>query len=298
MLRYMSLRNREALTGVIFALPWLLGFCIFRVYAIITVIYYSLTDFKVFAPPEWIGLVNYQELFRSDPLFYRSLSNTFYYVAFSIPLGIIVAFLLAELLNQKVKGMALFRTIFYLPSIVPIVASSMLWLWILNPNFGLLNAFLSKLGLPAPNWFGSPVWSKPALILMSIWGIGGTMIIFLAGLQDIPQQLYEAAELDGAGVFQKFFRITIPMMTPTLFFSLVMGIIGGFQTFTQAFIMTQGGPAYSTLFYALYLYNNAFRYFKMGYASSQALVLLVIIMILTLTVVSTSKRWVYYAGRS
>ena len=291
-----KLRRKEVIMGYVFASPWLIGFSIFTVYAFISVIYYSFTDFNAFTHPNYIGLSNYMELFNHDDLFPISLYNTAYYACFSVPLGIITAFLLAELLNQKVRGLAFFRTIFYLPSVVPSVASSVLWLWILNPNFGLLNIFLSILHLPTPLWLGSTEWAKPALILMSLWGVGGTMIIFLAGLQDVPQELYESAELDGAGIMAKFMYITIPMMTPTLLYTLIMGIIGSFQVFTQAFIMTQGGPANSTLFYVLYLYRNAFQYFKMGYASAQALILLVIILILTVIVLSTSSKWVYYRG--
>jgi len=291
-----ALRKKEAIMGYLFASPWLLGFSIFSVYAIISVIYYSFTDFNLFTKPNFVGFSNYVELFKFDALFPISLYNTAYYALFSVPLGIIVAFLLAELLNQEVRGLAFFRTIFYLPSIVPAVASSILWLWILNPNFGILNMFLSMLHLPTPLWLGSPEWAKPSLIIMSLWGVGGTMIIFLAGLQDVPQELYESAELDGAGILAKFMHITIPMMSPTLLYSLVMGIIGSFQVFTQAFIMTAGGPANSTLFYVLYLYRNAFQYFKMGYASAQALILLGIVLVLTLIVLGTSKKWVYYMG--
>ncbi len=294
--KFWGLKRKEAFIGYLFAAPWLIGFSIFTVYAIVSVVYYSFTDFNAFTKPSYIGLSNYKELFNFDYLFPISLYNTAYYTLISVPLGIITAFLLAVLLNQKVEGLAFFRTIFYLPSIVPSVASSVLWLWILNPNFGLLNAFLYKLRLPTPLWLGSPEWAKPALILMSLWGVGGTMIIFLAGLQDVPQELYESAELDGAGGVAKFIYITIPMMTPTILYALIMGIIGSFQVFTQAFIMTQGGPANSTLFYVLYLYRNAFQYFKMGYASAQALILLFIILILTLIVLSTSKKWVYYGG--
>ena len=291
-----ALRKKEAIMGYLFASPWLLGFSIFSVYAIISVIYYSFTDFNLFTKPNFVGFSNYVELFKFDALFPISLYNTAYYALFSVPLGIIVAFLLAELLNQEVRGLAFFRTIFYLPSIVPAVASSILWLWILNPNFGILNMFLSMLHLPTPLWLGSPEWAKPSLIIMSLWGVGGTMIIFLAGLQDVPQELYESAELDGAGILAKFMHITIPMMSPTPLYSLVMGIIGSFQVFTQAFIMTAGGPANSTLFYVLYLYRNAFQYFKMGYASAQALILLGIVLVLTLIVLGTSKKWVYYMG--
>jgi len=284
-------RFRKATVGYMFASPWLVGFSLFTVYAVIMVIYYSFTDFGLFAPPYWIGTENFSELFFYDPLFKTSLYNTFYYVSIAVPLGLMVAFLLALILNQPVRGVTIFRTVFYLPSIVPAVASSILWLWILHPDFGLLNILLERVGLPGPPWLGSTTWSKPALILMSTWGVGGSMIIFLAGLQDVPRQLYEAAEIDGAGLWTKFRHITLPMMTPTLFFNLVMGLISGFQVFTQAFVMTQGGPAYSTLFYVLYLYQNAFVYLKMGYASAQALVLFGIILFFTMIIVLTSKNF-------
>ena len=202
--------------------------------------------------------------------------------------------LLAMLLNQKVIGLSVFRAVFYIPSVVPIVASSILWLWILNSQFGLLNVFLSYLGISGPAWLASPRWSKPSLIIMQTWGVGGTMIIFLASLQDVPRQLYEAAEIDGANVWHRFRHVTVPMITPTIFFALVMGIIGTFQTFVQVYIITNGGPADSTLFYVLYLYNNAFRYFRMGYASALAVILFFIILALTLVIVATANRWVYY----
>ena len=288
---------RKAVMGYLFASPWIASLCIFTIFAIIKVVQYSFSDFQVFKPPEWNGTDNYVTLFTKDPLFAKSLWNTFYYTIFAVPVGIVVALALAMLLNQKVIFRPTFRAIFYVPSVVPAVASSVLWIWILNPNYGLINTFLSFLSIKGPSWLNNPTWSKPSLILMSTWGVGGSMIIFLAGLQDVPRELYEASEIDGANVWHKFWYVTIPMITPTIFFSLIMGIIGSFQVFTQAFIMTQGGPSDSTLFYVLYLYNNAFRYFKMGYASAMALILFFIILFFTLIVVSTSGRWVYYAGK-
>jgi multiple sugar transport system permease protein len=288
---------RKAILGYLFASPWIASLCIFTIFAIFKVVQYSFSDFQVFKPPEWNGADNYVTLFTKDPLFARSLWNTFYYTIFAVPLGIIVALALAMLLNQKVIFRPTFRAIFYVPSVVPAVASSVLWIWILNPNYGLINTFLALLSIKGPSWLNNPTWSKPSLILMSTWGVGGSMIIFLAGLQDVPRELYEASEIDGANIWHKFWHVTIPMITPTIFFSLVMGIIGSFQVFTQAFIMTQGGPSDSTLFYVLYLYDNAFRYFKMGYASAMALILFFIILFFTLIVVSTSGRWVYYAGK-
>lgn len=285
---------REALMGYLFASPWLVGFAFFTAYAIISVIYYSFTDFPLFKPPEWVGLGNYKEMFKYDQLFPISLYNTAFYVIFAVPINIAFSFLLALYLNQKFGGRSWFRMAFYMPAIVPAVAMSVIWRWILNPNFGMLNVFLGSLGIRGPNWLGSPDMAKPSIILMNTWYIGPTMVIFLAGLQDIPQQLYEAAQIDGAGPFRRLINITIPMMTPTILFNLVMGTIGAFQVFTQAFVMTGGGPGYSTLFYQLYLYRNAFEYLKMGYASAMALVMFFIVLTVTIVVIGTSRRWVYY----
>ncbi|MBA7500586.1 MAG: ABC transporter permease subunit [Clostridia bacterium] len=284
---------RKNIKGYLFISPWLVGFSVFSLYAIGSAIYYSFCKYSVFKPPQWIGLVNYRTIFTDDPLFSKSLYNTAYYSILAILLGITVAFLLAILLNQKVRGLSVFRAIFYIPSITPIVASSVLWLWVLN-QYGLLNIFLNYLGIKGPAWLTNPAWSKFSLVLMSVWASGGTMIIFLAGLQGVPQQLYEAAELDGAGIWHKFRHVTIPIMTPVIFFNLIMGIIGSFQVFVQAFIMTEGGPADSTLFYVLYLYHNAFSYYKMGYAAALAIILFVIILSLSLIIFSTSKKWVHY----
>jgi len=288
--------RRDLRNGLLFTSPWLIGLLIFTIYPICASIYFSFTDYSVLKPPRWIGLDNYIELFTGDALFPRSLINTLYYAAFSLPLGLLGSVLLALLLNKKIAGMSIYRTIFYLPNIVPAVAMSVLWIWLFNPNYGLFNNILRSLGLPGAPWLTSPDWSKPSLILMSLWGIGGSMVIYLAGLQDIPQHLYEAADLDGANGWQKTINVTLPMLTPTIFFNLVMGLIGVFSYFTQAFIMTNGGPLDSTLFYMLYLYRNAFMYFKMGYASAQAWVLFIIVVSLTLVVFKSSGRWVYYGG--
>jgi len=285
--------SREAVKGYLFALPWFIGFFVFTLYPVMAAIYYSFCSYNIVSSPQWINIANYKTLINEDSLFWESLFNTVFYTFFSVPLGISIALILAVLLNHKLRGMSWFRTIFYLPTIVPVVASCILWLWILNPQFGLLNVFLAKLGITGPGWLADENWSKPSLILMSTWAVGGSMIIFLAGLQDIPRRLYEAAELDGANWWRKFISITVPMLTPTIFFNLVMGIIGSFQVFTQAFIMTDGGPVDSTLFYVLYLYRNAFVYFKMGYASAMALILFIIILFFTLVIIFTSSKWVY-----
>jgi multiple sugar transport system permease protein len=231
-----------------------------------------------------------------DDLFWKSLWNTLYMVVIALPLGMISALALALLLNQKVKGIALYRTIYYLPSLVPAVASAILWLWLFNPEIGLINTVLGKFGIAGPSWLGDPLWAKPAMVLMGVWGAGGGVIIYLAGLQDVPTSLYEAASLDGAGVWSKFWQVTLPMISPIIFFNLIMGIIGMFQYFTQAYVMTQGGPQDSTMFYALHLFNSAFIDWKMGYASAMAWVLFAITLVCSLVAMKTSARWVYYGG--
>lgn len=246
--------------------------------------------------PKWVGLYNYIFMFTKDRLFHKSLWNTTYYAMISVPLGIAASVLIAVLLNQKVKGMRFFRTIFYLPTVVSSVAVALLWMWLLEPNFGMVNTLLSQIGIKGPGWLSNPAWSKPSLILMSLWTVGGGMLIYLAALQDVPQSLYESASIDGAGSLKQFFKITLPMISPTIFFNLITGVIGGLQVFSQAFIMTDGGPAYSTYFYALHLYNKAFKEYNMGYASSLAWVLLVITLVLSMCIFKTSKRWVYYEG--
>jgi multiple sugar transport system permease protein len=268
------------------------------VYPVLSSLYYSFCSYSGLKPPRWAGTANYTHLLQ-DKLLVQSIINTAYYAALSVPIGIVVAFLLALLLNQKVKGLALFRTLFYVPSIVPMVASSVLWLWILNPQYGLLNTVLSWFHIPGPGWMSDPNWSKPALILMSAWGVGPMMIIFLAGLQDVPKELMEAAEIDGASAMHRVKHITLPFMSPYIFFSLVMGVIGSFQYFTQAYVMTggTGAPANSTLFFAMYLFQNAFHYFKMGYACAMAWVLFVLILGATLVIFKSSAKHVYYGER-
>ncbi len=292
-----KIKRRENLTGYAFASPWLLGFLVFTLYPMCSSLYYSFTNYNTMKAPKWVGLRNYIIIFTSDPLFWKSLWNTIYYAVLSVPLGIAAGVLIALLLNQKVKGMRFFRTIFYLPTVVSSVAVSLLWMWILEPNFGLLNNFLKNFGIIGPGWLTDPAWSKNSLILMSLWTVGGGMLIYLAALQDVPESLYEAATIDGAGAFTKFFKITLPMITPTLFYNLITGIIGGLQVFSQAFIMTNGGPSYSTYFYGYHLYNKAFTEYQMGYASALAWILLVMTLGLSLIVFKTSNKWVYYEGK-
>lgn len=292
----LTMQTKEGITGYLFASPFILGFLLLTVYPVFSSLYYSFTSYSLLKEPKWVGLYNYTFMFTKDPLFIKSLWNTAYYAVLSIPLGIAAGVLIAILLNQKVKGIRLFRTLFYLPTIASVVATALLWMWILEPNFGLLNTFLASIGINGPGWLTEPTWAKPSLILMSLWTVGGGMLIYLAALQDVPQSLYESASIDGASSLQQFFKITIPMITPTLFFNLIMGVIGGLQVFTQAFIMTDGGPAYSTYFFAYHLYNNAFRKYNMGYASAMGWVLLVITMVLSMLIFKTSKSWVYYEG--
>lgn len=288
---------RILIAGYLFVLPWILGFLIFTAGPMLASIVMSFMKWEVITPPEFVGVQNFTALI-SDPLFTTSLYNTAFYTILAVPLQLIVALLTAMLLNTKAKGIAFYRTIYYLPSVTPVVASAMLWLWIFNPEFGLANALLDKLNLPKQLWLLDPNWAKPAFIFMSLWGVGGTMVIFLAGLQGVPAELYEAASIDGASTLQRFRRITLPMLTPVIFFNLLIGLIDSFQIFSSAYIMTDGGPQNRTLFYVLYLYRNGFKYFQMGYASALAWVLFLIVLLVTLLQFRLSKRWVYYEADS
>jgi len=286
-----NLRN-----ALLFISPWVVGFILFIAYPVGISLYYSMTRFHLLKPPDWVGLANYRELILTDDLFRISLYNTFYYVLMSLPLGTVFCLTSALLLNSKVPGIAVFRTIYYLPTIVPAVASAIIWIMLLNPQFGLVNIMIRAVGLRAPGWVADPAWAKPALVLMSLWGMGGTMIIYLAALQDVPQHLVEAAILDGANAWNRFLHVTLPMISPAILFNVVMGIIGGFQYFTSAYVMTGGGPNNSTLFYALYLYRNAFQFIKMGYASALAWILFVVVLVCTLLVLRSSASLVYYGS--
>ena len=293
------MERRHLRNGLLFAMPYIIGFLLFILYPIGASLYYSLCQYNVIQPPVWIGLDNYRELFTEDPLFWKSLYNTLYFTLFSVPLGLAFSIGLAMLLDQKIRAMSVYRTVFFLPTIVPVVASAVLWLWVLNPESGLVNGTLRQFfGIDGPGWIADEYWSKPSLILMSLWGLGSAMVIFLAGLADVPQSLYEVADIDGAGRWAKFRHVTLPMLTPTILFNLVMGLIGAFQYFTQVYVMTggKGGPVDSTLFYALYLYRNSFSYLRMGYASAMAWLLFVVILAATIGVLASSKRWVHYHG--
>jgi multiple sugar transport system permease protein len=286
-------RWREAVVGYLFLSPWIVGFLVFLVGPMIASLYLSFTQYQIIRPAQWIGLANYQRMF-SDDLFYHSLDVTARYTATSVPLGIVIALGLAVLLNQRIVVLGLFRTVFYLPSIISGVAVAIVFVWLFNFRFGVINYLLSLLSIPGPNWLGSPRWALWAFVLMSIWSVGGTVVIFLAALQGVPKVLYEAAEIDGAGDWTRFWRITVPLISPAILFVTIIGIIGSFQTFTQAYIMTGGAPANSTLFFLLYLYRNAFTWFEMGYASALAWVLFLIIMACTALLLYSSNRWVYY----
>lgn len=290
--------KRETLKGYLFISPWIIGFLLFTLYPMAFSLYSGFTFYDITSIQKWIGLKNYINIFTSDENFLIALKNTAYYVIFSVPLAITFALSLALLLNSKVKGVKIFRTIYYLPSVLSGVAVTLLWMWIFNPDGGLANTLLGLFKINGPAWFNDPNWSKPALVIMKLWGVGGSMILFLAALQDVPRTLYEAAEIDGATGFKKFRYITLPMISPTVLFVMITGINGAFQIFDGPFIISNGtgGPANSTLFYNLYLYNKAFLELQMGYASALAWVLFIIIMIFTGIQLYVSKRWVYYEG--
>lgn len=295
-----KLMRSEAWWGYLFAAPWMLGLLVLVAGPFLASIVFSFCQYDVLHAPRWVGLLNFQTLFTQDwPLMSQTLYNAGYLAFFGIPLGICTGLAIAMLLNASVRGMHYYRTIYYLPSIVPIVASSILWIWLLNPDAGLLNAgwrmlLTSWSGIDPPNWLASEQWAKPGLIVMGLWGAGGGMILWLAGLQGVPQHLYEAAELDGASAVQQFRHVTLPMLTPYIFFNLIMGTIGALQTFENVYIMTAGGPVNATRVPVLYLFDNAFRYFNMGYASAIAWVLFVIVLGLTLVQLRMAPRWVHY----
>ncbi len=295
----LTLRQREALWAYLFIVPWIIGFLIFTVGPMIASLYYSFTDYTILDPPVWRGLKNYISLFQ-DPLFWQSLRVTIKFASMALPLNLALGFFIAVLLNQKIPGVNLWRTLYFIPSVIAGVAVALLWVRIFNNRIGLLNPFLQNvLGIQnPPGWLQDPDWAVPALVIMSLWSVGGSMIIYLAGLQGVPTTLYEAAKIDGANTLQRFWNITIPMMTPVIFYNLVLGLIGAFNYFTEVYVITSGdgGPVRSTLFYNLYLYQNAFRFFEMGYASAMAWVLFLLVLLVTLLVFRSSPYWVFYEG--
>lgn len=291
-----KLARREALAFYLFIAPWLIGFIVFTFGPILASFYFSLTQYQIVNPPEWIGLQNYQALF-ADRLFWQSLKVTIYFTALSVPLGIAASLSLAMLLNQRVPFLSVFRTLYYLPSVITGVAVALLFQWILNPEFGLVNYALSALfGIHGPGWFYDKTWVIPSYVLLGLWGLGGPMIIYLAALQSVPTELYEAAKLDGANAWHRFRNVTLPMISPVILFTFITGIIGSFQVFTQIYVISngRGGPNYGSLVYVLYLFQNAFRNFRMGYASAQAWILFLIIFILTLLALQAARSRVYY----
>jgi len=289
-------RWRRDLVGYLFIGPWLLGFLVFTLGPFLSSIWLSFNRWDIVTPPVWVGAANYRALMTNDDLFWKSLLITIKYATAAVPLGVVAGVLLALLLNCNVRGISVYRTVLFLPSIVPAVASSVVFVWILNPQIGLVNALLKRLGVIGPAWLADTKWAFWSLVFMSLWGVGGSMVIYLAGLKDIPTYLYEAAIVDGAGPFTRMRRITLPMLTPVIFFNLVMGVIGAFQYFTQAFIMTNGGPEESTTFYALYLFNRAWRYMDMGYASAMAWILFFIVVVITTLLFKSQRKWVHYGG--
>jgi multiple sugar transport system permease protein len=293
--RVRSNAAREAAWGYFFIAPWIIGFLAFSLGPIAATIYLSLTEYRILTAPEWTGIDNFVRMFTSDVLYGKSLGVTAMYIGMRVPSWIVIGLLLAMLINRDIPGIRFFRTALYLPTIIPLAASAIIWMWMLNPQVGFLNAWVrTNFGVILPNWLNDTTWALPAIVLLGIWQIGQTMMIFLAGLQEVPSQLYEAADIDGANGLQKFRHITVPMMTPIIYFNTVVGVISAFQVFGAAFIMTAGGPANSTLFYILYLYRRAFQFLEMGYASAMSVVLVAIVLALTVLIMRTSDSWVQY----
>ena len=289
-----SRERREAWEALLFLSPWIIGFVLFTGGPIVYSLVLSFYRWDIIRPAQFVGLANYRQL-AHDPLLGKALINTIVYAAMSIPSSVAVALGMALLLNQNVRGLRVFRTIFYLPTLTQGVATYAIWAVVFDPDTGPLNRLLRHVMSNPPRWLLDPAWAKPALVLMSLWSVGGMMLIFLAGLQDIPRQLYEAAAIDGAGTIRRFFHVTVPMLSPTLFFNLIISTIGAFQVFTAAFVLTEGGPSHATLFYVYHLFNRAFVNFNMGYASAMAWLLFAIVLILTVVQIKIGKRWVHYA---
>ena len=294
------LERRDLLYGLLFASPWILGLTLLYAYPILASLYYSFTDYSVLSSPQWSGLANLRTLFAGDETFIRGAGNSLYYALLFVPISIVFSVSIALMLNMKIKGQAIYRTLYFLPVLVPDVALAILWQWMLNPQVGLVNALLWNLfKIRGPGWIADPNWSKPAVILMSLWGVGQAVIIYLAGLQEVPEDLYDAADVDGANWWQRIWNVTLPMISPVIFFSLITNMIGSLQVFTVPYIMSSGDgrPAQSLMFYSMYLYRNAFVYFKMGYASAMAWILLLVVLIETLLVFRSSRGWVHYQGQ-
>jgi len=288
--------KRDQLWGYLFISPWLIGLLGFIIIPMLLSVYYSFTHYEVITPAKWAGLDNYITIFTNDPLFIKSLYNTIYYTVFYIPLNVSICLVMALLLTSKVRGVSIFRALVYIPNVVPTVALALIWMIIFNSQFGVINYFIRLVGLPGPEWLASTVWSKPAIIIMNLYKAGFTALIFVAALQQVPLELYDAAAIDGASALRRYFSVTLPMISPAILFSVIMGTIGSFQLFTEAYVTTDGGPLNSTLFYGLYLYKKAFGLLQMGYASAMAWILFFIILTLTLIQLRISKKVVYYEG--
>jgi multiple sugar transport system permease protein len=289
---------KRALQAYLYLLPWILGLIIFWVGPIIASFYFSFNAYDVLTPPQWIGLTNYQKAFFDDQLFWPSLGRTLKYSGIVVPLGLMGSLSLAALLNRGVKGTNIYRTMFYIPRLAPAVATAMLWKWLFNPSLGPINTALGWVGIEGPGWMTRKEWAMPAIIIMNLWAsVGGnTMLIFLASLQGVPQSLLEAAEIDGAGGWHKFRHVTLPMISPTILFNLVLGVIGALKVFTSAYVATEGGPSYATWFYALHIYRHSFQYYRMGYGAALAWIFVVVVLFFTWIQMSLSNRWVYYEG--
>ena len=289
--------RRNARAGYLLAAPAILGFLIFTMVPMVASFVLSFTDYQIINTPSFVGWRNYRELFDgTDSLFFKSLKATNYFVFLSVPLNTIFAFMLASLLNRPIRARGFFRAIYYIPSVVPVVAVTTIWMWLLNPDLGLINVTLRKIGLPTNKWIFSEPTVIPSLALMDLWATGNIVVIYLSGLQGVGTHYYDAVEVDGGNAWHKFWNITVPMMTPTIFFNVIMGFINGFQSFAQAFMMTQGGPNNASLFYMFYLYREAFTFSKMGRACAIAWILFLIIGVLTAVIFRTSKYWVFYEG--
>src|SRR5918996_1015109 len=288
-----EIERRNLRLGLLFISPWIIGFLAFLVYPILSSLYYSFTDYSGFGEADWVGLSNFSRM-MSDDLFWKSLGNTLYYTALAVPIGVVVAIILALAMNQPLREVAIYRAALYLPSVLPIFALAFIFIWILNPRFGLVNHVLNILGFESINWLGDPTWAKLSIVLLAQLGAGQYALVFLTSMRTIPTDLYDAAMIDGAGGWRRLRNITIPLITPIILYDIIVGISLGLQVFTPAYVMTAGGPDNATLFYVLYLYRQAFRYGDMGYAPAMGWVLLLISLVLALIVFRTSRRWVHY----
>lgn len=293
------MRRKESIYGYLFVMPWIIGFLAFTAGPLVFSFMASFTNYNITSQMDFVGVDNYQGLFTEDSLFWTSLWNTLYFVAFSVPLTTIGAILLSALLNQDIPGIRFFRTLYYLPAVLSGVGVYLLWMQLLDPGTGMMNLILSWFNIDGPNWLFDPEWTKPSLILMKMWSVGGSMLLYLASMQGVSKSLYEAAEIDGANTLKQFRHITIPMITPVIFFDVVTSLIGGFQIFQEAYVMSsngEGGPANSLLFYNLYMWRQAFENFNMGYAMAMSWILFVIVFVLTLINLKLAPRWVHYEG--